>query len=425
MQEGTSIIIKEGTLAIADMAFYGCAGLKSINIGNSITSIGTGVFSGCIGLESIAIPNSVTSIGGSAFYGCTGLTRVTIPNSVTIIDHDVFNGCTSLSNVTIPNTVTEIGSYAFHNCTGLISITIPNSVIIINNSAFYGCTGLTSITIGSSVSSIDYNAFINATSIEKIICFATTPPLLYGTDVFSVNVYNHAQLHVLTSSVSAYKSNPNWGKFITIIGDISGDGSSDNSDYIKCDVNGDGEVNIADINAIIGLILAGITESEGDVNGDGEVNIADINRIIDEILSHQTKATFQDQKACSAINTGFTDVPLLYQTAEVGGAVEVAVGDGFHDVVVEDVGGALEVGDGAGYLEDAVVGPRAHVHAVHGVAKFFEAGGVGLGVFVQQGRGHLGVAVDAGFVLEAALLQHPRGDNALTDGGAGFAWGFT
>ena len=93
------------------------------------------------------------------------------------------------------------------------------------------------------------------------------------------------------------------------------------------------------------------------------------------------------------------------------------------DVVVEDVGGALEVGDGAGDFEDAVVGPRAHVHALHGVAKFFQAGGVGLGVFVQEGWGHLGVAVDAGFVLEAALLQHPGGDDALADGGAGFARG--
>ena len=37
-------------------------------------------------------------------------------------------------------------------------------------------------------------------------------------------------------------------------------------------------------------------------------------------------------------------------------------------VVVEDVGGAFEVGDGAGDFEDAVVGPRAHVHAFHGVA---------------------------------------------------------
>ena len=31
---------------------------------------------------------------------------------------------------------------------------------------------------------------------------------------------------------------------------------------------------------------------------------------------------------------------LISDTAEVCGAVEVAVGDGFHDVVVEDVGGA-------------------------------------------------------------------------------------
>ena len=58
----------------------------------------------------------------------------------------------------------------------------------------------------------------------------------------------------------------------------------------------------------------------------------------------------------------------LQTGAEVGGAVEVAVGDGFHDVVVEDVGDGLEVGDGAGDFEDAVVGPRAHVHALHGVA---------------------------------------------------------
>ncbi len=114
----------------------------------------------------------------------------------------------------------------------------------------------------------------------------------------------------------------------------------------------------------------------------------------------------------------------LQAGAEVGGAVEVAVGDGFHDVVVEDVGGAFEVGDGAGDLEDAVVGAGGHVHALHGVAEFLEAGGVGLGVFVEQGRGHLGVAVDAGFVLEAAFLQHPGGDDALTDGGAGFTWGF-
>lgn len=56
------------------------------------------------------------------------------------------------------------------------------------------------------------------------------------------------------------------------------------------DVNHDGEVNIADINAIIDIILGGNvddqTRERADVNGDGEVNIADVNAIIDIILSH-------------------------------------------------------------------------------------------------------------------------------------------
>ena len=50
------------------------------------------------------------------------------------------------------------------------------------------------------------------------------------------------------------------------------------------DVNGDGEVNIADVNAIINMILTGNTQPNGDVNGDTEVNIADVNTVINIIL---------------------------------------------------------------------------------------------------------------------------------------------
>lgn len=50
------------------------------------------------------------------------------------------------------------------------------------------------------------------------------------------------------------------------------------------DVNGDGEINIADVNAVISMILSGRPSPSGDVNGDGEINIADVNAIIDLIL---------------------------------------------------------------------------------------------------------------------------------------------
>ena len=51
-----------------------------------------------------------------------------------------------------------------------------------------------------------------------------------------------------------------------------------------CDVNLDGSVNIADVNAIINVILSGGDLLAGDVNGDGVVNIADLNVVINEIL---------------------------------------------------------------------------------------------------------------------------------------------
>ena len=51
------------------------------------------------------------------------------------------------------------------------------------------------------------------------------------------------------------------------------------------DVNKDGEVNVADVNALINMILSGNLDAVGDVNDDGEVGISDINSLINIILS--------------------------------------------------------------------------------------------------------------------------------------------
>ena len=66
---------------------------------------------------------------------------------------------------------------------------------------------------------------------------------------------------------------------------VYGNMPPDEPQPISCDVNDDGEVNIADVNAVIRMILAGSNDPKGDVNDDGEVNIADANAIIRMILS--------------------------------------------------------------------------------------------------------------------------------------------
>ena len=54
------------------------------------------------------------------------------------------------------------------------------------------------------------------------------------------------------------------------------------------DVNGDEEVNIADVNALIDILLGNAAADDvmqrADVNGDGEVSIADVNALIGIIL---------------------------------------------------------------------------------------------------------------------------------------------
>lgn len=50
------------------------------------------------------------------------------------------------------------------------------------------------------------------------------------------------------------------------------------------DVNDDGEVTVADVNALIGMILSGNLIPQGDVDGDGEATIADVNALIGILL---------------------------------------------------------------------------------------------------------------------------------------------
>ena len=57
------------------------------------------------------------------------------------------------------------------------------------------------------------------------------------------------------------------------------------ADAVTGDVNGDGEVNISDVNTLVDMILSGDFMDTGDVNSDCEVNISDVNVLIEFILN--------------------------------------------------------------------------------------------------------------------------------------------
>ena len=134
--DAKSVTIKNGTVGIADFAFYDCPSLTSVTIPNSVTSMGEQAFGECVSLLGITIPNGMTSIDEYTFYNCTSLTSVTIPNRVTSIGDHAFKECASLASITIPGSITEIGYEAFMGCTSLKSVTIPASVLSIDSEAF-------------------------------------------------------------------------------------------------------------------------------------------------------------------------------------------------------------------------------------------------------------------------------------------------
>ena len=286
-------------------------GCQNTIIPNSVTGIYYDAFKDCSGLTGVLnIPNSVTYIENGAFSGCTGLTgELTIPNSVTYIGGSAFSGCTGLTGeLTIPVSVTDIGSNAFYRCTGLETlnfkavncadfylnpdpysssyppffgssintINIGNQVEKIPAYFAFNLGQLTSINIPSSVKSVGSYAFYNCNGLTNVTCSAVRPPAT-TSNCFSNSTYNTATLYVPKESLSLYWVSDGWKNFLTI--------EAITEDTEPADVNGDGEVTIADINNVVNAILAGDTDEAFDVNKDGEITIADINLIVQVILN--------------------------------------------------------------------------------------------------------------------------------------------
>lgn len=141
-------------------AFENCNSLTSVEIPDSVKTLGEGAFYNCSSLTSIKIPNSVRTIETDTFYNCSSLASIIMPNSVKTIEIDAFYNCSSLVSIIIPNSVKTIEAGAFYNCSSLGSVIIPGSVKFIGEEAFYNCSALSSVTfMGTKIPKLEENIF--------------------------------------------------------------------------------------------------------------------------------------------------------------------------------------------------------------------------------------------------------------------------
>lgn len=272
----TSVTLPATIKRIGKYAFKNCLRLSSLNLPGSVETIDYAAFMNCISLTTLTLGNGIKDIGYYAFAGCVRLKRLTVPGSVEYIGLGAFTDCVSLTSVTIGNGTVFIDEEAFAFCRNMTEATLGDGVEVIGGAAFYECRNLKKITLGMRVDSIGSMAFTGCRSLSRMVLWPEMPPLVAGEDTFDPVNFTTATLAVREEMIENYICDDIWNKFVNIV--------NLEDEMIPGDVNGDSEVNIADVNAVIDAILGGNGGSGFDVNGDGEVNIADVNAVINLII---------------------------------------------------------------------------------------------------------------------------------------------
>ena len=199
------------------------------------------------------------------FNGCKSLTSIDLSgfNTKNVKDmRSMFAGCDSLASLNLrrfnTTNVTNMASM-FTDCGSLSSLDLSRfntSNVRSMKTMYKGCDHLETIYAG--------NGWSTDAVTESREMFAGCEKLVGGQGT----VYDEDHVDAAYAHIDDAPDNP--GYFTWKDGALEGD------------VNGDGEVNISDVNCIINVILGApdIYEGRADVNGDGEVMITDINAVL-------------------------------------------------------------------------------------------------------------------------------------------------
>lgn len=155
-----------GKTMIKDKVLWGCLGLTSVVLPNTITSIGNSAFRWCENLviSDLNLPN-LTILGSYAFTG-TKLQAISSLGNIVSLSQGCFYNCTQLVNAVIPSTSTIVPKECFKNCLALTSVDLPSSVTTIERDAFSDCRNLATIDL-TNITSLGEESFARCGSLSR------------------------------------------------------------------------------------------------------------------------------------------------------------------------------------------------------------------------------------------------------------------
>ncbi len=315
-----NINIPKAVSYIDKMAFYSCSSLQNLELNDGLKTIGNSVFRDCKNLAEISIPDSVVNMANEVFYNCSSLSKVKLSNQLKIVQANTFYECILLESIVLPDTVTEIGMNAFANCTKLTEITIPETTTKIADNAFSYPKKLTIKGVKDS--------YANKYADDKNIKFeAVIKPSVLDTDYIKKYLTDNEHISVdknnetgekyitgisrdmtveeinsqlIGSNIvikDSYGKEPKAGNKIStgykMILMQNGAVKEDGDIIVKGDIDGNGSIDVLDMEAIqksilgIGDKLSGVYKEAASLTDGDDITVLDMEAIQKDILGIQ------------------------------------------------------------------------------------------------------------------------------------------
>lgn len=126
-EEILKIVIEDGITSVGTNAFPDCPNLKTVEIAGSVTSLGIQAFANCHKLEEVHLSEGLKNIGSSALGG-TAIRTIELPESLETIGCCAFGWCPNLESIRIPSNVWGLDRAVFEQCDNLKEVWLPRSL---------------------------------------------------------------------------------------------------------------------------------------------------------------------------------------------------------------------------------------------------------------------------------------------------------